>query len=602
MKFFLHKQRKKTIQNTNHFSLYRVYGFFQPYKWQLLGSLMLIFIGAGASMAMPFLLRNIIDDALPHGDIQLLITLVVAMILITLISAVINMVQTILSTKIGQSVLHDLRIKLYSHLHTLSLRFFTNTRGGEIQSRITQDIGSLQELVSNTAQEAAKNLSIAIMTVIAMFLLDWKLSLFSLTVVPFTLVLSNWVGALREKVSEKQRQKLADLSSEISESLSVPGMILSRTMGKSTFLISKFSNTSKDVADLEVHSRTSNEWQWQIIYLLLTILPALTLLLGGLTMQSENQVSIGTIMAIIALQEQLTFPLQELLRTGIEVRKARVLFSRIFEYLDMPAQIKKIAGAVVLDRKTAKGEVKLENVSFSYEDGVQILSEVTIDISGGSQVAIVGATGSGKTTIGYLIAGLYEVDKGAIYIDGVDIRKLSPDSLTDILGVVSQDPYLVNGTIKENLLFANPNATDQELIAAAKITKLHEFIVNLPMQYDTPIGEHGYRFSGGEKQRLSLTRTLLRKPAIIIMDEATSALDTITERQLSSALIDSMQHTTTITIAHRLSTVRHADQIVVMHRGQIVESGSHEELAAKNGYYTELLKSDGERGVSKLAN
>lgn len=226
MKFFLHKQRKETIKNTNHFSIYRVYGFFQPYKWQLLSSLMLIFIGAGASMAMPFLLRNIIDDALLHGDIHLLITLVIAMILVTLISAVINMVQAILSRKIGQSVLHGLRIKLYSHLHTLSLRFFTNTRGGEIQSRITQDIGSLQELVSNTAQEAAKNLSIAIMTVIAMFFLDWKLSLFSLTVVPFTLVLSNWVGALREKVSEKQRQKLADLSSEISESLSVPGMIL----------------------------------------------------------------------------------------------------------------------------------------------------------------------------------------------------------------------------------------------------------------------------------------------------------------------------------------------------------------------------------------
>lgn len=575
-----------------HVSLYRIYGFFRPYRWQLLGSIALIFIGAGAGMAMPFLLRSIIDDALPHANMQLLVTLVIAMVLVTIVSAVINMVQTIISTKIGQSVLHDLRVKLYSHLHSLSLNFFTDTRGGEIQSRITQDIGSLQELVSNTAQEATKNLSIVIMTVIAMFLLDWKLSLFSLTVVPLTLLLSNWVGALREKVAEKQRQKLADLSSEISETLSVPGIILSRTMGKSGFLISKFSKTSKDVADLEVHSRTSNEWQWQIIYLLLTILPALTLLLGGLRTQGGNHVSIGTLMALIALQEQLTFPLQELLRTSIEVRKTRVLFSRIFEYLDIPSQVRKLSEAVVLNKKTVKGDIKLKNVSFSYEGTTQLLSDITIDIPGGSHVAIVGATGSGKTTVGYLIAGLYEADRGAIYIDGIDIRKLSSHSLTDILGVVSQDPYLLNGTIKENLLFANPRATDLELINAAKITKLHDFIISLPLQYDTPIGEHGYRFSGGEKQRLSLTRTLLRKPAIIIMDEATSALDTITERHLSSALSESMHNVTTITIAHRLSTVRHADQIVVMHLGSIVEKGTHQQLLEKNGYYTKLLESD----------
>lgn len=593
MEFLTYKQETKTTENgKQQVSLYRVYEFFKPYRWKLLGSIILIFIGAGAGLAMPFLLRNIIDDALPHANMQLLVTLVIAMVLVTLVSAVINMIQTIISTKIGQSVLHDLRVKLYSHLHSLSLSFFTDTRGGEIQSRITQDIGSLQELVSNTAHESAKNLSVVIMTVIAMFLLDWKLSLFSLTVVPLTLLLSNWVGALREKVADQQRQKLADLSSEISETLSVPGMILSRTMGKSGFLIRKFSKTSKDVADLEVKSHTSNEWQWQIIYLLLTILPALTLLLGGLRAQGGNHVSIGTLMALIALQEQLTFPLQELLRTSIEVRKTRVLFSRIFEYLDIPSQVRKLSGAVVLNKKRIKGDITLENVSFSYDGGAQLLSDITIDIPGGSHVAIVGATGSGKTTVGYLIAGLYDVDGGAIYIDGIDIRKLSSHSLTGILGVVSQDPYLLNGTIKENLLFANPRATDLELITAAKITKLHDFIMSLPMQYETPIGEHGYRFSGGEKQRLSLTRTLLRQPAVIIMDEATSALDTITESNLSRALNASMQSVTMITIAHRLSTIRHADQIVVMDRGRIVEKGTHQQLLEKNSYYAKLLESD----------
>lgn len=593
MEFFIHKQTTNTSGNVKkNISISRIYVFFKPYRWKLLGSIILILFGAGAGMAMPFLLRNIIDDALPHTNMHLLVTLVIAMVLLTIVSAVINMIQTILSTKIGQSVLHDLRVKLYSHLHSLSLGFFTNTRGGEIQSRITQDIGSLQELVSNTANEAARNLSIVLMTVIAMFLLDWKLALFSLTVVPLTLLLSNWVGALREKVADKQRQRLADLSSEISETLSVPGIILSRTMGKTAFLIKRFTKTSNDVADLEVRSHTSNEWQWQIIYLLLTILPALTLLLGGLRTQSGNHVSIGTLMALIALQEQLTFPLQELLRTSIEVRKTRVLFSRIFEYLDMPSKVHKLSGAVVLNKRTVKGDIKLEDVSFSYEGAPQLLSDITLDIPGGSHVAIVGATGSGKTTVGYLVAGLYEVDRGAIYIDGIDIRKLSSHSRTEIIGVVSQDPYLLNGTIKENLLFANPHATEQELISAAKITKLHDFILSLPLQYDTPIGEHGYRFSGGEKQRLSLTRTLLRKPAIIIMDEATSALDTITERNLSGGLNVSMQNVTTITIAHRLSTVRHADQIIVMDHGKIVEKGTHQQLLEKNGYYAELLESD----------
>ncbi|GEN66146.1 ABC transporter ATP-binding protein [Chryseobacterium rhizosphaerae] len=288
MGIFAQKRTKNTTKNVEkHVSLYRIYGFIKPYRWQLLGSIALILIGAGAGMAMPFLLRHIIDDALPHANMQLLVTLVVIMILVTIVSAVINMIQTIFSAKIGQSVLHDLRVKLYSHLHTLSLKFFTDTRGGEIQSRITQDIGSLQELVSNTAHEASKNISVVLMTVIAMFLLDWKLSLFSLTVVPLTLLLSNWVGALREKIADKQQQRLADLSSEINETLSVPGMILARTMGKSGFLINKFSKTSKDVANLEIRSHTSNEWQWQIIYLLLTILPALTLLLGGLEHKAE---------------------------------------------------------------------------------------------------------------------------------------------------------------------------------------------------------------------------------------------------------------------------------------------------------------------------
>lgn len=297
---------QKTPVPATGISAKRILAFFKPYQWRLLGSLLLIFIGAAVGMAMPFLMRAVIDDALPHAQRGLLVLLVIAMISVTIVSAIINMTQTILSTRIGQSVLHDFRVKVYAHLQLLSLRFFADTRGGEIQSRIMQDIGSLQELVSNSAHELAKNFSVVLMTVTAMFLLDWKLSLFSLTVVPITLLLSNLVGRLRERVADKQRQRLADMSSEINETLSVPGIILSRTMGKAPYLLHRFTKTSKDVASLEVRSLTASEWQWQVIYLLLTILPALTLLLGGLRGNAGTQVSIGTLVALIALQEQLT--------------------------------------------------------------------------------------------------------------------------------------------------------------------------------------------------------------------------------------------------------------------------------------------------------
>ncbi|MDR6513828.1 ABC transporter ATP-binding protein [Chryseobacterium camelliae] len=572
-------------------SVKRILYFFKPYQWQIYGSMLLILIGAGAGMAMPFLLRAVIDDALPHAQTDLLIILVIAMISVALVSAVINMFQTILSTKIGQSVLHDFRVQVYAHLQLLPLGFFTDTRGGEIQSRITQDIGSLQELVSNSAHELAKNFSVVLMTVIAMFVLDWKLSLFSLTVVPIALLLSDLVGRLRERVADKQRQRLADMSSEINETLSVPGIILSRTMGKSPYLLNRFSKTSKDVADLEVRSLTASEWQWQVIYLLLTILPALTLLLGGLRTNAGNQVSIGTLVALIALQEQLTWPLQELLRTGIEIRKTRILFTRIFDYLDKPVELTENADALVLKKENVKGEMKIDDVSFSYEDGRKVLSHVTLDVPAGSQVAIVGATGSGKTTLGYLMARLYDPDSGTISIDRTDIRDLSFQSLTDILGVVSQDPYLLNGTIRENLLFAHQDATDQDMIRVSKMAKLHDFISMLPLAYETSIGENGYRFSGGEKQRLSLARTLLRNPAIIILDEATSALDTLTERDLSDALSSSAFNKTTIIIAHRLSTIRHADLIVVMDEGKILEKGTHEDLLAQKNLYFRMWNS-----------
>jgi ATP-binding cassette subfamily B protein len=552
----------------------------------------LLLFGSAVGMASPFLLRAIIDDALPKADIQLLIYLAGGLVGIAALSAGLNTLQIVMSTKIGQAIMHDLRVRLYSHLQSLSLSFFAATRSGEIQSRIASDIGGLQTLVTNTANELARNTSVVVMTAVAMFFLDWRLALFSMIAVPVSILLSDRVGKLRETITHEQQVRLGDMSAAVQESLSISGIILARTMGRGEHLTRRFTRTSEDVARLEVRSHTAGEWQWQMIYLILSILPALTLLLGGFLMNSSVPVTIGTLVAMIALQEQLLWPLEELLSIGREVRKTRALFTRVFEYLDKPVEIKETADAVTFDKSQMRGAVRVENVSFSYPDSEKpTLSEISIDVPAGSSVAIVGSTGSGKTTLGYLLARLYDVEGGSIRYDGIDIRDLSFDTLADMLGVVTQEPYLLYASVAENLRFAKPDATDEELINAAKIAQIHDSLAVLPEGYDTIVGDRGYRFSGGEKQRLALARTILRNPPVLLLDEATSALDTKTERAMEAALANLSKDRTTITIAHRLSTIRRADQIVVLQQGRIVERGTHEELERLNGVYAALIKS-----------
>lgn len=576
----------------NHVSAGRILALFKPYKRQIARVVTLLLFGSAVGMASPFLLRAIIDQALPQGDIKLLMYLAGGLIGVATLSAGLNTLQIVMSTRIGQSIMHDLRVRLYSHLQSLSLSFFAATRSGEIQSRIASDIGGLQTLVTNTANELARNTSVVVMTAIAMFLLDWRLALFSMIAVPLSIILSDRVGKLRETITHEQQVRLGDMSAAVQESLSISGIILARTMGRGEHLTRRFTRTSEDVARLEVRSHTAGEWQWQLIYLILSILPALTLLLGGLLMNSSIPVTIGTLVAMIALQEQLLWPLEELLSIGREVRTTRALFTRVFEYLDKPVEISEVPDAVVFDRTQMQGAVQVENVSFSYPDSHRpTLSDISINIPAGSSVAIVGSTGSGKTTLGYLLARLYDVGEGSIRYDGIDIRDLSFDTLADMLGVVTQEPYLLYASVAENLRFAKPDATDEELISAAKIAQIHDSLAALPEGYDTIVGDRGYRFSGGEKQRLALARTILRNPPVLLLDEATSALDTKTERAMEAALANLSKGRTTITIAHRLSTIRRADQIIVLQQGHIVERGTHEELEALNGVYAALIKS-----------
>ena len=392
----------------NHVSAGRILALFKPYKRQIARVVVLLLFGSAVGMASPFLLRAIIDDALPKADIQLLMYLAGGLVGIAALSAGLNTLQIVMSTKIGQSIMHDLRVRLYSHLQSLSLSFFAATRSGEIQSRIASDIGGLQTLVTNTANELARNISVVVMTAVAMFFLDWRLALFSMIAVPVSILLSDRVGKLRETITHEQQVRLGDMSAAVQESLSISGIILARTMGRGEHLTRRFTRTSEDVARLEVRSHTAGEWQWQMIYLILSILPALTLLLGGFLMNSSVPVTIGTLVAMIALQEQLLWPLEELLSIGREVRKTRALFTRVFEYLDKPVEIKETADAVTFEKSQMRGSVRVENVSFSYPESEKpTLSEISIDVPAGSSVAIVGSTGSGKTTLGYLLARFY---------------------------------------------------------------------------------------------------------------------------------------------------------------------------------------------------
>lgn len=574
-----------------HVSMRRILSLFIPYRKRIAAVILLMIMSSAVGLAGPFLLRAIIDEALPANDLRLLVGLVGGMVIVALLSAAVGAYQVILMSRIGQAVLHALRVRLYTHLQSLSLRVFTGTRVGEVQSRIASDIDGLQSLVTETANELGRSLSAVVMTAIAIVILDWRLALFVLFVVPGTILISNRVARMREALTYQQQARAADMSVAVQETLSASGVILARTMGRGPHLVQRFTRISGDLAKLEVKSHTAGEWQWSLISFALAVLPAMTLLAGGLLMQTDNPATIGTLVAMIALQEQLLWPFEQLLEIGRDTRKTRALFARVFEYLDMPVEITEKPAPVTIRRSDMRGQVELEHVSFAYhEDGPTAVYDISLMIPAGSNVAIVGPTGSGKTTLGYLLARLYDVDSGVIRFDGVDLRDLGFQSLSEMVGVVPQEPYLFHASVAENLRFAKPDATEAELVAAAKIAQIHDHIASLPMGYDTLVGEDGYRFSGGEKQRLVLARTILRDPPVLLLDEATSALDTRTERAMSSALNHMSKSRTTITIAHRLSTIRHADQIVVMKAGRIAEQGRHDQLLALDGVYADLLR------------
>ncbi len=574
----------------------RIAGLFGPYRRRLGTVLGLILVSAGLAAVSPFLLRAVLDDAIPQRDTTLLALLVGGMIAIAVVTGALGVAQTWLSNTVGQRVMHDLRAAVYRHLQRLSLAFFTRTRTGELQSRIANDIGGIQNVVTSTATSIVSNVTTVVATVAAMVLLDPLLAVFSLALLPLFVWLTRRVGNERKRITSARQRRMADLSALVEESLSVSGILLGKTTGRGEELAERFRRESEQLADLEVRARMAGRWRMASVQTSFAVMPALVYLLGGLSIAGGGaSISIGTLVAFTTLQTRLFFPVGSLLSVSVEVQSSLALFERIFEYLDLPVEIAERPGAVALNREAVRGDVRFERVSFRHDGAADwTLRDVDLHVPAGTRVAVVGETGAGKTTLGHLVARLHDPQHGRITIDGVDLRDLTFASLAATVGVVSQDPYLLHASIRDNLRFARPDATDAELEAAAAAAQLDRLIAALPDGMDTLVGERGHRFSGGEKQRLALARTLLRDPPVLVLDEATSALDTETERALNAALRVLAEGRTTITIAHRLSTVRDADRIVVLRRGEVAEQGTHDELLAAGGPYAALVGAAGD--------
>jgi ATP-binding cassette subfamily B protein len=570
--------------------LRRIAVLFRPYRLLVAGLLVLV-VGQGVlGVVAPFLLRAIIDRGLPHRDAILITWLALGMIGSSVAAGVLGVYASQVSNVVGQRIMHDLRVAVYTHLQRMSLAFFTRTRTGELLSRVLNDVGGVDSVLTSTVSTIVQNGVSAGAVAVAMLILDWRLALLSLFVVPVFLLATSRLGRQRRQLTRRRQSGLAKLTTLVEESMSVAGVLLAKTMGLHGELRRRFAEESRSISDLELAVAMAGRWRVTSRRMSLTIVPAVVYWLAGLAVAGgASLASIGTVVAFASMVNRLVSPVSTMQGVGQNVSTSLALFGRIFDVLDLPVDVDDRPGAQPL-RVTA-GEVSLSGVCFRYQDSPQwTLEDIDLVCRPGTVTAIVGETGSGKTTLGYLVARLYEPQQGSVRIDGSDLRDVTVASIADAVGLVAQETYLLHATIRENLLLAKPDATDAELDAAMGAARLDELIRELPDGYDTMVGERGYRFSGGERQRLAIARMLLRNPPVLILDEATSALDTRTELAVQEALAALSSGRTTIVIAHRLATIERADQIVVLDGGRIIERGGHDDLVARAGHYAAFTR------------
>ena len=569
----------------------RVIGLFAPHRAAVLVMTGTVMVAVVLGLIPPLLLKIIIDDGLFKNNFHITSTYSLATIIITLCAAGATLLYGYQSVVIGQRIMCDMRRNLFTHLQGMSLRFFTQTKTGDIQTRLISDIGGVQNVVSNTFVDALSNIAIVISALIMMFVFDWRLTLLAVTLIPFFTIVGQKVGDFAKNIRKGVQEQTSEINSLMQENLSVSGALLAKTIGRADQIALKFDAENESLAKWQIKASVLQYVFFGLFRMITQVIPALIYWLAGYLIHGgDTHLTVGTLIAFTMLQTRMFFPLTGLFATQVEIMSSFALFERIFEYMDVAHDIQEKPDAIALDKSTMQGDVKFTNVGFKYDQEGEdwALQGVSFEAKPGQLVALVGASGAGKTTLTYMIPRLYDVDQGSVTIDGVDVKDIKLKNLSEIVGAVTQETYLVHASIKENLQIAKPEATDEELIEACKAAAIHDHIAGLPEMYDTVVGERGYKLSGGEKQRIAIARAILKNPKVLILDEATSALDTHSERLIQTSLNNLMKGRTTFAIAHRLSTILNADQILVVSDGKVVESGKHQDLLAQQGAYYHL--------------